>query len=123
MKKIFNKLSDKDDGRQHHYVLHLTAHAGVDYRVNPKDVDKPPYSQAVLFMNRIKDWAKSRGQEENLKAEALPVSSNNRPRLRVACPPSMIDEMQKSFPRKIAHVDEIPLPQPKRPWWKKMFGM
>ncbi|MEZ0261545.1 MAG: hypothetical protein ACAH80_11080 [Alphaproteobacteria bacterium] len=122
MKKIFNKLTEKDDGRTHHYVLLLSAHAGVDYRVNPKDVDKPPFAQATLFLARVKDWAEKRGESKNIKAEVLPVSRSNHPRLRIDCPPKLLAELQKEFPRKIAQVDEIPLPKVKKAWWN-IFGI
>jgi hypothetical protein len=122
MKKIFNKLSDRDDKRTHHYVLQLSRHAGVDYRVNPKDTDKPPVSQATLFLARVKDWAEKHGETANIKAEVLPVSRSNQPRLRLDCPPKMLEALQKDFPRKIAQVDEIPLPKVKKPWWN-IFGI
>jgi hypothetical protein len=122
MKKEFN---DNSGSRPHHYILRLSRHAGADHAENPVDRDKPPFQQAILFVQRLKKWAEAKGLAANLKTEILPVAEDGHPRLRLACPPAMMTEIRTLFPRKIRQVDEIPLPEPsrrKKSIWKLIFG-
>ncbi len=121
MKDNFN---DKADPRAHHYILRLSRHAGVNRLENPEDEKRPPFQQAILFLERLQNWAAASGKGGQLKGEVLPVTHDDRPRLRIACPPAMLAEIQNAFGPKIKTVDEIPLPKPKgkSPLWKRIFG-
>jgi hypothetical protein len=121
MKKPFN---DNAPPRPHHYILKLSATAGAD-RDNPADADKPPFQQAVLFLQRLKKWIGEKGEAAHFRAEILPVTDDDRPRLRIACPPALMDDICNFFTGRISRVDEIPLPKPpkpSRPLWKRIFG-
>jgi hypothetical protein len=121
MKDEFN---DNADPRAHHYILRLSRHAGVNRLENPEDEIKPPFQQAVLFLERLQNWAAASGKTGELKGEVLPVTEDGRPRLRLACPPAMLEDIQNVFGQKIRAVDEIPLPKPKgkKPAWLRFFG-
>ena len=120
-----NDFNDNTGPRPHHYILRLSLTAGTDQLENPGDKDKPAFQQGILFFQRLKKWAEEKGLAGDLKGEILPVSDDGHPRLRLACPPAMMTEIRTLFPRKIRHVDEIPLPAPskrKKSIWKLIFG-
>jgi hypothetical protein len=79
----------------------------------------------MLFLEHLNKWAADKGLSESLKTELLPVSGDGHPRVRLACPPAMLEDIRAFFWRKIRHVDEIPLPEPsaqKKSIWKLIFG-
>jgi hypothetical protein len=120
-----DKFNDTSGSRPHHYILRLSRTAGSDRLENPGDRDKPPFQQAILFVQRLKKWAEAKGLTSGLTTEILPVAEDGHPRLRVACTPAVMTEIQTLFPRKIRQVDEIPLPEPskrKKSIWKLIFG-
>ena len=122
MKDEFN---DNSGPRPHHYILRLSRTAGTDRVENPGDKDKPAFQQGMLFLQRLKKWAESKGMGASLTTELLPVSEDGHPRLRLACPPALMEDIRAAYPRNIRHVDEIPLPGPsknKKSIWKLIFG-
>lgn len=115
MKKPFDENAAP---RRHHYILKLSGEPGADEGA-------PPFQQAALFLQRLKGWIEEKGQGTHFKAEILPVTDDDRPRLRVACPPALMEEIRSFFTGRISRVDEIPLPKPPRPdrpLWKRIFG-
>ena len=120
-----NDFNDNADPRPHHYILKLSRTAGADRAGNPGDKARPAFQQGVLFQKRLQKWAADKGQTDMLKSEILPLSEEGRPRLRLACPPAMMEEINDLFARDIRQVDEIPLPEPsrqKKSIWKLIFG-
>ena len=119
-----DEFKDNADPRPHHYILRLSRHAGVKPLENPQDKAQPPFQQAILFLERLQNWAAASGAGNQLKGEVLPVTEDGRPRLRISCPPQMMEGIRESFGQHIRHVDEIPLPKSsnKRPIWKRIFG-
>ncbi|MEZ0226650.1 MAG: hypothetical protein ACAH83_18990 [Alphaproteobacteria bacterium] len=119
-----NEFNDNADPRPHHYILKLSLSAGVDRDVNPEDRSKPAFQQAILFLQRVKKWADSKGAA-GIKAETLPVTEDGFPRVRLTCPPGTMSELKRFFARKIRDVNEIPLPKAPRnkSLWKRIFGL
>ena len=120
-----NEFNNNADPRPHHYILKLSLSAGVDRDVNPEDRGKPAFQQAILFLQRVKKWAESKGISQGLRAETLPVTDDGFPRVRLSCPPGMMSELKNFFSRKIRDVNEIPLPRPpkQKSLWKRIFGL
>lgn len=120
-----NEFNHNADPRPHHYILKLSPTAGVDRDVNPEDRGKPAFQQAILFLQRVRKWAESRGLAQGLRAETLPVTDDGFPRVRLTCPPGMMSELKNFFSRKIRDVNEIPLPKtpPQKSLWKRIFGL
>jgi hypothetical protein len=121
-----NEFNDNADPRPHHYILKLSLTAGVDRDVNPQDRGKPAFQQAILFLQRVKKWADSKGgPAAGIRAETLPVTEDGFPRVRLTCPPGTMSELKNVFSRKIRDVREIPLPKTPnhKSLWKRIFGL
>ncbi|TAL35927.1 MAG: hypothetical protein EPN97_06710 [Alphaproteobacteria bacterium] len=120
-----NEFNNNADPRPHHYILKLSLSAGVDRDVNPQDRGKPAFQQAILFLQRVRKFAESKGAQPGLKAETLPVTDDGYPRVRLTCPPGLMSEIKSLFARKIRDVNEIPLPKPpkQKSLWKRIFGL
>lgn len=113
MKNAFN---DNAGSKPHHYILRLSRHA------REGEAEKP-FQRAIAFLQRLEAWAKAGGH--SLKGEVLPVTHENRPRLRLACTPEVIEGIVAAFGQDIREIDEIPLPRPNaapKSIWKRIFG-